>query len=75
MVSVPNVNYDINLGIPKDSCFACLAETILLTIEGHSKNYSIGKVKIDKAEEMWRLALKHNFSIAPFRSFGEIIEF
>ncbi len=61
LVATPNINYHFNFGCPKETAFACLAETILLAAEEKYENYSIGKVDLQKAQEISNIAKKYNF--------------
>jgi acetylornithine/succinyldiaminopimelate/putrescine aminotransferase/predicted amino acid dehydrogenase len=55
--------------------YACMAETMLLTLEGHLRNTSLGT---DLAPEGLRmldaLADRHGFRVAQLRSFGQPLE-
>jgi len=46
----------------------CLLEGMLLALEGRSESYSIGRGNISpgKVDEIWALASKHGFALAPF---------
>ncbi|MFY9457468.1 MAG: NAD(P)-binding domain-containing protein [Candidatus Spechtbacterales bacterium] len=73
IVTIPDIKPSPIFGLEGQSVFACVAETILLTLEGNFQNFSIGKVQVDDAKKIWQLAVKYNFTIASFRSFGEPI--
>jgi predicted amino acid dehydrogenase len=61
LVSTPGINYHFNFGIPLETAFACLVETMVLAAEGFNKHYSIGKVEIEKVKEILELTKKYNF--------------
>jgi predicted amino acid dehydrogenase len=65
LVKLPNlVHTGINLGLPKDTICASLAETILLTLEGKFATYSLGDpINFDKLEEIANIAVKHGFEV------------
>jgi hypothetical protein len=46
----------------------CLLEGMLLALEGRSESYSRGRGNISPArvDEIWDLAEKHGFALAPF---------
>jgi predicted amino acid dehydrogenase len=46
----------------------CLLEGMLLALEGRSESYSRGRGRIqpDRVDEIWALAGKHGFALAPF---------
>lgn len=69
-----SVKYYFNLGIPRDTIFACMAETILLSIAGHQSDFSIGHVTLENVEYIMRLAEKFNFKLAPLTSWGKPIQ-
>lgn len=61
LVSTPGINYHFNFGIPLETAFACLVETMILAAENINKHYSLGKVEVEKVEEISNLAKKYNF--------------
>ena len=65
------------IGLPKGLVYACLAETMLLSLDGHTEHYSIGNPTLEQAAHMLTLAHKYReygFGLAPFRSFGKLLE-
>lgn len=70
-VAVPgNPTIEFNFGFPPGMVYACMAETMLLALEGHTTDYSLGsELKPEQVEETARLAVKHGFKLAAFRSF------
>lgn len=69
-----DVDFHFSFGLPPGLAYACIAETMLLTLEGRFENYSIGgNISIEKAEEMGRLAKKHGFKLAELMSFNKQI--
>ncbi|MCE1247349.1 MAG: shikimate dehydrogenase [Firmicutes bacterium] len=76
VVQVPgeNVNFNYDFGYPSNVSLACMAETMILALEGKFENYSLGRgIKLEKVEEINRLAKKHGFKLAGFRSFDQFI--
>jgi len=74
LVSVPGMRMTNNIALPRGYAYACLAETMLLALEGHSDHFSIGTPTLEQADYMLRLAHKHRqfgFDLAPFHSFGQ----
>lgn len=59
---------------PDGIIYGCLAETILLALEGKIENFSIGRGNITEEKVIFisELAQKHGFSTAPFK-FGNYI--
>ncbi|MCL6471286.1 MAG: shikimate dehydrogenase [Firmicutes bacterium] len=63
--------YDV-LGLPKGLGLGCIAETMLLALEGKYESYTIGKdISIKKVNEMSEMAKKHGFKLAALRSFDK----
>lgn len=49
----------------------CLAETMILALEGRFENYSLGnRLRVEKVQEIRRLAAKHGFKPAGLYSMG-----
>jgi predicted amino acid dehydrogenase len=67
-----DIGYDI--GLPKGTAYACLAETALLAMEGRFESYTLGRsIDTDRVKEIYRLFKKHEFRIAGLRSFGKVL--
>ena len=71
MVDVPGpVDFHFNFGFPPGKSFACMAETIALTLEGRFEDYTVGKnITRAQVEEIAAIAGKHGFRLGGFRSF------
>lgn len=71
VVKVPgDVNFNFNFGFPPKTAYACMSETMMLALEGRPESFTLGKdVSVEQVEETWRLAEKHGFELAGFRSF------
>jgi predicted amino acid dehydrogenase len=72
LVEVPGwVKFGTDFGYPPKIALACMAETMILTLEGRFENYSLGRrIEIEKVMEIQSLAKKHGFKLAGFRSFN-----
>ncbi|MCX7891876.1 MAG: dehydrogenase [Burkholderiales bacterium] len=54
-----------NIGLPKGVAYACLAETIVLALEGRFENYTVGRnIEWEKVREIYKLGLKHGMKLA-----------
>ncbi len=54
-----------DIGLPKGIAYACLAETIVLTLEGRFENFTLGRnIEWEKVREIYRLGLKHGMKLA-----------
>lgn len=75
IVEVPGpVNFNFNFGCPPGTSYACMAETMLLSLENIFENYSLGsKIKPDQVWETQQFAEKHGFKLAGLRSFGSLM--
>lgn len=69
VVKVPgDVNFNFNFGLPPGMCYACMAETMILAMEGRFENFSIGsRLDVEKVNEIWELGEKHGFKLAGIR--------
>ncbi|MFH1452500.1 MAG: shikimate dehydrogenase [Armatimonadota bacterium] len=76
LVEVPgDVDFGYDFGYPPKIALACMAETMILTLDGRFENYSLGRsLKVEKVELIAHLAKKHGFKLAGFRSFDKIVE-
>lgn len=67
-------DYRMDLGFPDFLTYACEAETILLTLEGLSENFSLGRtIPVEKVQEIAAIGAKHGFELAGLRNFGQDI--
>lgn len=75
VVSVPGeVNFNFNFGFPPKTAYACMSETMMLALDGRAENFTLGKdVSVEQVEETQRLAAKHGFKLAGFRSFEKAV--
>jgi len=54
-----------NIGLPKGVAYACLAETIVLALEGRFENFTVGRaIEWEKVREIYKLGLKHGMQLA-----------
>ncbi len=75
MVEVPgSVDFGMNFGFPPKMSFACMAETMALSLEGRYEDFSIGKeLTVDHALEIGEICARHGFKLAGFRSFERAV--
>jgi len=71
IVEVPgDVNFHLNFGYPPKTSYACMAETMILALEGRMENFTLGReLTVKQVEEISALARKHGFKLAGLRSF------
>ena len=54
-----------SIGLPPGIAYACLAETIVLALEGRFENFTVGRtIEWEKVREIYRLGLKHGMQLA-----------
>jgi hypothetical protein len=53
------------IGLPKNVIYACLAETIVLALEGRFEVFTIGRdTEWEKVKEIYKLGLKHGMKLS-----------
>ncbi len=68
------VDFGLQFDLPENVAYACLAETILLALEGRFESYTLGReIDIDKVLEIGEMGRKHGFKLCGIRSFGRIL--
>lgn len=70
-VEVPGaVEFNLDFGFPPSTAYACMAETMILALEGRTGDYSLGReLRLAQVQEIAQLAQKHGFRLAGFRAF------
>ncbi|MCK7548188.1 dehydrogenase [Marinobacter koreensis] len=54
-----------DIGLPAGIAYACLAETIVLTLEGRFENFTLGRnIEWEKVREIYKMGLKHGMELA-----------
>lgn len=73
VVEVPGeVDFGFDFGFPPRTAYACMAETMILALEERYEDFTLGKeVTLEQADEIARLACKHGFRLAGFRTFDK----
>jgi predicted amino acid dehydrogenase len=63
-----------NIGLPKGVAYACLAETIVLALEGRFENFTVGRtIQWEKVREIYQLGLKHGMKLAAISGVNGVI--
>lgn len=75
IVRVPGpVRFHFNFGLPRGLAYACMAETMILTLERRFECYTIGRtIPPEKVYEIARLGNHHGFDMAPLMHFGRAV--
>jgi predicted amino acid dehydrogenase len=54
-----------NIGLPRGVAYACLAETVVLALEGRFETFTVGRnIEWEKVKEIYQLGLKHGMKLA-----------
>jgi len=66
VVDVPGeVDFGFDFGLPPGKIYACMAETMVLALEGRYESYSLGKdIRLEQVREMAQLAREHGFTLS-----------
>lgn len=75
VVTVPgDVEFNFNFGFPEKTSYACMAETMILALEEKYVDWSLGRdLTIEGVTGIAKLAKKHGFKVAGFRSFERAV--
>jgi fatty aldehyde-generating acyl-ACP reductase len=75
VVAVPGpVDFGLNFGFPPGTCEACMAETMILALEGRYEPYTLGRdIDVERVEAIAGLGRKHGFRVAGLRRFERAI--
>ncbi len=75
LVEIPgDINFNLNFGFPNNTCYGCMAETMLLALEGRYESFSLGKeITVRQVEDIEKVAKKHGFRVAGLRSFERAV--
>jgi predicted amino acid dehydrogenase len=54
-----------NIGLPDGVVYACMAETVVLALEGRYETFTVGRdIEWEKVKEIYKLGLKHGMRLA-----------
>ena len=69
-----DIHLPIDLGLPKPSVYACLAETVLLTMEGRYECFSLSRqLQLERVKEIYKIGLKHGAKLSAIRGHNGVI--
>ena len=70
-----DVKIDADIGLPKPSVYACLAETVLLALEGRYEPFTSGKrLSFEKVKEIYQLGVRHGAQLSAIRGYFGVID-
>lgn len=68
------VDFGGDIGLPPKTAYACLAETLILTLEGRYECFTLGRdISLPGVKEIYQLGLKHGFKLAAIRGHKGVI--
>ena len=76
VVAIPGhaADFRFNFGFPVKTAYACMSETMILALEGRYESFTLGKdVSVAQVTEITRLAQRHGFHLAGYRSFERAV--
>jgi len=70
VMDVPGtVDFGFDFGLPSGKAYACMAETMVLALEGRYESYSLGRqMQAERVYEIAQLARKHGFILSAIGS-------
>jgi acetylornithine/succinyldiaminopimelate/putrescine aminotransferase/predicted amino acid dehydrogenase len=75
VIAAPDGSTLGQFGLGEGLIYACMAETMMLTLAGHLKNTSLGvNLSPESLQQLRSLADKHGFHVARLRSFGRPLQ-
>jgi predicted amino acid dehydrogenase len=73
-IQLPGEVFMKNIGLPKGVAYACLAETIVLALEGRFENFTVGRsLQWEKVREIYQMGLKHGMKLAAISGVNGVI--
>jgi predicted amino acid dehydrogenase len=64
-IELPGDVHMRNIGLPPGVAYACMAETVVLALEGRYETFTVGRaIEWEKVKEIYRLGLKHGMRLA-----------
>jgi predicted amino acid dehydrogenase len=63
-----------DIGLPHGVAYACLAETVVLALEGRYETFTVGRqIEWEKVKEIYRLGLKHGMRLATMSGVNGVV--
>lgn len=71
MVQVPGeVNFGFDFGFPPRTAYACMAEVMILSLEGRLESFTLGRsITVEQVQTIARWGQRHGFRLAGLRAF------
>jgi predicted amino acid dehydrogenase len=76
VVEVPGkVDFGFDFGFQPGTSSPCMAETMILALEGRFESYTLGtEMSVTQVDEIAGLAARHNFRLSGFRRFESVVD-
>jgi predicted amino acid dehydrogenase len=70
-----DVEITLDMGLPPPTVYACLAETIVLTMEGRYEPFSLSRhLSASRVKEIYKIGMKHGAKLAPIQSQSGVVD-
>ena len=64
-IELPGDPHMRDIGLPDGVVYACLAETIVLALEGRFENFTVGRnIEWEKVKDIYQMGLRHGMELA-----------
>lgn len=64
-IELPGEVHMRDIGLPRGVVYACMAETVVLALEGRYETFTVGRhIEWEKVKEIYQLGLKHGMRLA-----------
>jgi len=73
-IELPGQAHMRNIGLPKGVVYACLAETVVLALEGRYESFTVGRnISWESVREIYRLGLRHGMKLATISGVNGVV--
>ena len=73
-IELPGQAHMRNIGLPKGVVYACLAETVVLALEGRYESFTVGRnISWESVREIYRLGLEHGMRLATISGVNGVV--
>jgi predicted amino acid dehydrogenase len=73
-IQLPGEVHMRDIGLPRGVAYACLAETVVLALEGRYETFTVGRdIEWEKVKEIYRLGLKHGMRLATMSGVNGVV--
>jgi len=72
-ISTPRIDYGMNMDCPAGMIYACMAQTMMLSLYGIDDHFDLGRVDYGLFPEVRNMAERYGMGLAPLHSFSKPI--